>query len=415
MDQNPPMENDLSGGSEDPRSGGSSRTGSSPWPRGFSQPELPLAEPPDGANRDEPGWPGETEESEWPWGLATPHEPAWPEDPARETEGPAKGEGFRGPAEPTVTGGPAEQKPTGATEPSRSTEPIGATEMVGPSDTTGPTGPARPRQVTRPQGRPAGPLPPATYWRRRVIALCLGMCLLAVLVWAVNGTLSVPAPGSAASMASRGASAGSGSGAAKAQDAGTASAVRGSSGGVGGAGRWQALASPSAGPGRPGVSGSLAAAPRRGGVTARALPDCSRRAVVVSLLTRRRWYGPARRPEFLAEAVSTSRQPCHFNLGTRFMSIVVSVGSTKIWSSADCGNQPKSRLVVLTRGVPAAIWASWDRNSTARGCRARHRRVDPGTYTATAVAPHAHTAQIVFVLSGPRVAAPLPARTGDIT
>ncbi len=319
-------------------------------------------------------------------------------------------------AEPGEPAGPPEFVwPPGtewSAEPAEQTETAGSAELPAFPEPPGPAGPGHARSWTfpHPPARPAGPLPAATYWRRRVVALALGVSLLAVLVWAVNGTLSVPATGSAASAARRGEGAGTpagtGSGAARAQAAGAAAAGQGPRGAGGGAGRWRARASRLAGPGRAGGAGSAAASPGRGGARARAVPACTRQDVVLSLLTRRRWYRPARRPEFLAEAVSTGRQPCRFNVGTRFLSVVVTAGRTTVWSSAACVHQARSRSVVLTRGVPAVIWASWDRKSTAHGCRPARHRVRPGTYTAAAVAPHNRSRPIVFVLIGPGVAEP---------
>jgi hypothetical protein len=51
------------------------------------------------------------------------------------------------------------------------------------------SGPAEPDLL-----EPDGVVPQSIYWRRRAIALVVGIGLLALLAWAVNGTLSSGAP-----------------------------------------------------------------------------------------------------------------------------------------------------------------------------------------------------------------------------
>jgi hypothetical protein len=424
MDQNPPTGRSISGGSHDPRSAGCPGSSSSSPFEGIPEPEI-SAEPEQTAGREETAAPSEPElpagpagpESELPAGPAGPEPPGSEQPECRLT----------GASEPEIAAEPDRSgKLTWVGEPESSVESALLAESAGfpVADVAAeqpvfpePPGPARrakpsqARAFPRVHGRPTGDLPAAIYWRRRVIALALGISVVGILVWAVNGTLSVPKPGNAASPAGRvGSGAGSqgGADAASAQDAGADGSVgtgQGARGGVGAQG-WQAAASPSARPGRAGSAGSLAASRGSHGSRARAVPACARGDVVISLLTHRRWYGPTRRPEFLAEAVSTGSQPCGFNMGTRFLSVVVAAGRAKIWSSADCVRQRRSRVVVLTRGIPAAIWTSWNRKSTRNGCQPDRRRVRPGTYTATAVARYRRSTPIVFVLSGPGVAGP---------
>jgi hypothetical protein len=368
MDQNPPTEHGVSGGPH-------------------------FGEPPEPQRPEWLEWP---EYSEWPEERAESPAPGVVEEPGVWEPGFAD--------EPAFRAADAAEEPE-AREPGSAGEPA----FLARSWPAG-AGRAKPGATPRPGGRP---LPAAIYWRRRVIALALGITLLAILGWAVNGTLSAPGPGSAAAMTGRPGGDTKGSGGAQAQSPGALGAGQGSAGqgsagqwsagqggAAGGAGSRRAAASASAGPGSAGAAGSA------GRTHARAAPPCSRQDVVLTLLTRRRWYGPARRPEFLAEAISTGQQPCRFNVGARFMSIVVTAGRSTIWSSADCVRQARSRPVVLTRGVPAAIWASWDRKSTAHGCRPTRRHVRAGTYTVMAVTRHDRSRPIVFVLSGPGVAAP---------
>ena len=45
---------------------------------------------------------------------------------------------------------------------------------------------------------------PEAYWRRRVITLCAGLAVLAVLAWAFTGSAKAPSPPRKASQASTG-------------------------------------------------------------------------------------------------------------------------------------------------------------------------------------------------------------------
>ena len=74
-------------------------------------------------------------------------------------------------------------------------------------------------------------------------------------------------------------------------------------------------------------------------------------------------------------------------------------GKHQVWDSADCAG-PAARVTTLARGVPAAVQISWNRKTSAPGCRAPHRAVRPGTYTATAYIGNVSSRAMSFVLNG---------------
>jgi len=129
------------------------------------------------------------------------------------------------------------------------------------------------------------------------------------------------------------------------------------------------------------------------------IPACGRGDVVLSLVSPRSWYQRGRWPLFGVDAVSTGTRPCRFNMGSRFATVVVSSGRTRIWGSADCVPGAGSQSVVLSRGVPAVRWIYWDRATSVPGCRRPGRPVHQGAYAAIAFDGQL-ASQVMVVLLG---------------
>jgi hypothetical protein len=117
-------------------------------------------------------------------------------------------------------------------------------------------------------------------------------------------------------------------------------------------------------------------------------------------------YQRGGRPLFGVDAVSTGNQPCRFNMGSRFATVVVTSGRTRVWGSADCVRGSGSQTVVLHRGVPAVRWVTWDGAPTTPGCRQHGRPARLGAYTAIAFDGQLSSQIMVFELGGP--GRPLP-------
>lgn len=211
------------------------------------------------------------------------------------------------------------------------------------------------------------------YWRRRFLALVAGLAVLAVIGWAFSGVLSVGgAP----------ASAGHGSPGHRARPAGGhASAASGTR-----------PASPSAAPtpassapaGHAQASRVPGATQAPGPASSGAAGACEPGEVVLSLFSSQGSYGRGQLPEFDVDVVSTSARTCVFNVGPGFLSLVITAGGKRIWNSADCVAGPGSLLTELARGVPTVVPLSWDRETSAPGCRVTSRQVTPGSYAAAA-------------------------------
>ena len=227
---------------------------------------------------------------------------------------------------------------------------------------------------------------PATYWRRRVVVLAVGVAVLGLPVWAVNKALGgsqAPGQGSPRSSAGHAASSGPGS--------------------RGERGHWQAATRETADLGprpraRPSASPSSASRPGR--------RTCAGGAVRLTIRSARHRYGPGERVTFVVGAVSTRGRPCRVDLGSKFTSVVVASGGTPLWDSSSCLRGTGSRVVMLRRGAPAYLRVTWDQRTSLSGCPRQGRLIPAGTYSAAAFNGQLHSKTATFVLSGRGAAAP---------
>jgi hypothetical protein len=229
---------------------------------------------------------------------------------------------------------------------------------------------------------PSAGVSPTTYWRRRVLVFAVGIGLLTALSWTVNGILA------GRSSADRAASAGS-RGAAGPAAARTSSgrALPGSS----------ASARPASAPSR---HPSVVNSPASGAALA-----CAPGAVTLRLSSPQYWYQAGKMPSFTVHAVSHEEQPCRFNMGTKFVSVVIA-SARRIWSSADCVSGSGSNMIVLARGRPAVLRVSWDRRTSSPGCSGTSYAAAPGEYTVIAVAGRLRSKTVNLVLGAPGASGP---------
>jgi hypothetical protein len=223
---------------------------------------------------------------------------------------------------------------------------------------------------------------PTTYWRRRVFVFTVGIGLLTALSWTVNGVLA--ARSSAGHAASPGGTRAAGSAAAHVS-------------------RGRALPASSSSP-RP----KPVPSPHRRTThppAARKALACAPGAVTLRLSSPQYWYQVGKMPRFTVHAVSSEGQPCRFNMGTKFVSVVIA-SDGRIWSSADCVSGSGSNMIVLTRGVPAVLSVSWDRKTSSPGCGGTSQAVVPGEYRVTAVAGHLRSRTVNLVLGAQGASGP---------
>jgi hypothetical protein len=244
-----------------------------------------------------------------------------------------------------------------------------------------------------------GPRQSDVYWRRRAIALAVAIAVLGLIAWTVNGTLG--GAGTAKQAADQTHTGQHSQHAAAATDPASPSP-------------WAATPTPTAtGTATPRPTTSASAkhgAKKRATHTVTAASHagtCPRGSVVLSLFTPKYRYLAGQAPRFQVDVVSTAPRSCSFDLGDRNVLLVIKAGGERrVWDSADCVQGAGRRVAKLTRGVPEVLRFSWDRKTSAPGCKLAGKPVQPGTYTATARSGALSSQSLIFVLAGPGVAVP---------
>ena len=134
---------------------------------------------------------------------------------------------------------------------------------------------------------------------------------------------------------------------------------------------------------------------------------CSAASLVLSLTSARHSYPAHVRPQFDVSVVSTARGRCTAALGAAHLHVRIRTGGkARVWDSADCTRSAAPRVTRLARGVPVVVQFTWNRTTSAPGCRLPRRAVRPGTYTATAYSGHRSSQAMIFVLKGRGIAVP---------
>jgi len=229
------------------------------------------------------------------------------------------------------------------------------------------------------------------YWRRRVIALAAGLGMLALVAWTVNGALAggprqatdlsqttSQHPGPPSTPPATSSPAASPGGTASTTPSPTVTPTPSSSA----TGHAAAKRHP-AGRGRKPAAGASGACPHAG--------------LVLSLFSARHSYPAHAQPEFDVDVVSTASGRCSADLGASHLHVVIRSDGKQIWDSADCAGLAP-RATTLARGVPATVPITWNRKTSAPGCRAAHRAVRPGSYTATAYLGNLGSRAVTVVL-----------------
>jgi hypothetical protein len=238
-------------------------------------------------------------------------------------------------------------------------------------------------------GQPASspPRPPkptqATYWRRRVMVLGVAIGLVTTFSWAVNGLLVARS-----SAGQAGASGTTGAASSAPPQVSTDND--------------RLASSPSP---RPDPAPARHRDTRQSHSSGMA-PACTRAGVTLSLSSAQGWYQSGTSPRFTVRARLSQSQSCRFNMGAKFVSVVVTRGDRRIWSSADCVSGAGSRRVVLTSDTPAVLRASWDRRTSSPGCPGSQHLVLPGEYQVTAVAGPLHSKTVNVVLGAKGASGP---------
>lgn len=198
----------------------------------------------------------------------------------------------------------------------------------------------------------------AVYWRRRFIALLIGLSVFALITWAFAGAFGAAPAGNPAAMRSVRA-------ALPSISAGTSAALSGTG-----------AVMPAAGPSQtPHTSaGGWIAGP------------CPAGDVVLSLFSSISSYSSRQTPVLEVDVVSTASRPCTFDIGARHVLLQISAGAKQVWTSADCAEGQASLVTKLRRGVPTVVPIAWNGQHSSPGCPVPGAMASAGIYTATATA-----------------------------
>jgi hypothetical protein len=208
----------------------------------------------------------------------------------------------------------------------------------------------------------------STYWRRRFVALVIGLSVLALVTWALSGAMggSAPASDSAATKSTHG-----------------------------------KLPSPGAHPTAHSTqpAGSQANTAKHGRGPAHSTPalrPCPAADVVLSVVSSQGSYSERQSPEFQVNVVSVASQTCTFNIGAKHVWLQISAGPVRIWSSAECAEGQASAPAILHRGVPTVLPIGWNGQISGPGCPGPGTRAAAGSYTAVASDGSASSNSLVF-------------------
>ncbi len=210
---------------------------------------------------------------------------------------------------------------------------------------------------------PVGPLPPGAYWLRRALALFLA-ALVVVAGWWVFGRDSGAAPASSAAGPSS---------APKASPTQTSSAKS-----------------------TPSVKPSVSPKPT---TSASAAPvACVPSAIRVEAATDAATYEPGRRPVLTLVVTNSGSVPCLRNLGQGAVSLTVTSGGVRTWSSEDCapGGPLGPKLMPPGQRVTQAV--SWTRLTSKVGCPPGLPSATPGTYDLVATNSTIASQPVRFIL-----------------
>ena len=190
---------------------------------------------------------------------------------------------------------------------------------------------------------PRGPLPPAVYWRRRLITLGVVVLVLLLVARSCGGG------GSPASL----------------RPSASPSPSR--------------TSSPSRAP-----SHSPSPSPSASPSASATLGPCPASALVLSAKADAQRYPPGRRPVLTIGIANKGSVPCTRDVGQAAREIRVMSGNDRVWSSDDCSPGGAPMIVTLRPGAAAMTFSvTWSRKRSAPGCPAGTKEAAAGTYRLT--------------------------------
>ncbi|MBH0120368.1 hypothetical protein M1M07_24210 [Rhodococcus sp. HM1] len=215
--------------------------------------------------------------------------------------------------------------------------------------------------------QPNGPLPPEIYWRRRALAVGVGLVVLALVVWlvmALTGGGDDPEPENTAAevtsttattttsadATAEPAAAGSGGGSSTGTSAGTSASAT--------------------------TTSSTTATPVAAG-------QCPDQSLAVRVTADQPNYRVGDEPAFTIVITNIGTEQCERDLGAGLQQVLVYSldGATRFWSNTDCFPESTADVRTLAPGDQAAFSVKWSGTTSAPGCQQPREPVGPGAYS----------------------------------
>lgn len=230
-------------------------------------------------------------------------------------------------------------------------------------------------------------LPAATYWRRRFIALVVGLSVLALVAWAFSGAVGTSRAAGSPPHSSHHSTPPVTSPATLNSPSGSPSPSPSTSPSHNTAAKKKA---------KPAVKPSTT---HKTASSRRQPQPCPAGAVVLSLFSSQGSYATGQSPQFQIDVVSTATQSCTFDIGARHVVLQVTAGTKLVWTSAQCAEGSASLITTLHRGVPTVVPMTWNGRRSSPGCPVPGAEAGRGTYTAVAADRALRSNAITFTLS----------------
>lgn len=214
---------------------------------------------------------------------------------------------------------------------------------------------------------PTGPLPPSTYWRRRLLIIGVLLVVVALVVWACtrsSGAEQKPT-GAAASQSSK----------LPTVPEETASPTPSATPSASGS---DATGSPTPSTSKSESKGSTKSSPKPSKRDGKTL--CPADDLRVSVRTDQKFYSPKESPKITVIVVNLRKSTCYVDLGKEAASLTIISGKDRIWSNADCTDRPDEKLKKFASGDVYTSSVTWKRDRSAKGCPGTDATAEPGYY-----------------------------------
>jgi len=224
---------------------------------------------------------------------------------------------------------------------------------------------------------PVGPLPPAVYWRRRILLVApfvlIGLTVYVIVTSGGSHNAANPPTTTPPTVTTPATGAGTDTGGtiAPVTDPGTGAGTGPATNGGGTDG--PAATGPATGSGPATATGPATGA--AGPVT------CTQDALQIAAETGAESYSVGDQPDLVLQVTNISQQPCVADLSDPQIEILVYNGASRVWGSQDCLVTPGASPEVLPVGEPVRRTITWSGLSSQPACAGQRQRVGPGTYT----------------------------------